>query len=51
MEPTYSRTGVRVITVCFGCTNTELLGSKADVFDDENKDIMFKAIAGTHLQR
>ncbi|KAL0893667.1 hypothetical protein ABMA27_013825 [Loxostege sticticalis] len=45
MEPTYSRTGVRVITLCFGCTDTSLLTTnKADTYDPELRQPFFDSL-------
>ncbi|KAL4714090.1 hypothetical protein ACJJTC_008444 [Scirpophaga incertulas] len=51
MEPTYSRTGVRVVTLCFGCTDTELLSTKAGVFDKEHEASLFDAISVAPMQK
>ncbi|XP_063822234.1 15-hydroxyprostaglandin dehydrogenase [NAD(+)]-like [Ostrinia nubilalis] len=45
MEPTYSRTGVRVVTLCFGCTDTSLLTTnKADSFDPDLRGSFFDGL-------
>ncbi|RVE54803.1 hypothetical protein evm_000570 [Chilo suppressalis] len=43
MEPTFSRTGVRVVTVCFGVTDTALVTfNGTETFDPEFKETMLE---------
>ncbi|CAH0406625.1 unnamed protein product [Chilo suppressalis] len=52
MEPTYSRSGVRVLTVCFGCTDTTLLqSSKFGVFEPEQLGVLIKYIKEAPMQK
>ncbi|CAG9783571.1 unnamed protein product [Diatraea saccharalis] len=52
MEPTYSRTGVRVLIICFGCTNTSLLHeSKYGVFDPEVLELLTEYFNNTIKQK
>ncbi|CAH0406626.1 unnamed protein product [Chilo suppressalis] len=52
MEPTYSRTGVRVLTVCFGCTDTTILHSnKFGVFEPDQLKLLTEHLKGAYTQK
>lgn len=52
MEPHYSRTGVRVITLCFGCTDTTLFDpSKMGAFDTETDVILQQSVKALPMQK
>ncbi|CAH0406627.1 unnamed protein product [Chilo suppressalis] len=52
MEPTYSRTGVRVLTVCFGFTDTTILHSnKFGLFEPEQKKFLMEHLKEARMQK
>ncbi|CAB3234592.1 unnamed protein product [Arctia plantaginis] len=52
MEPHYSRSGVRVLTLCFGCTDTSLFdSSKLGTIDKESHEQMMGSLSKLPFQK
>ncbi|XP_028030462.1 15-hydroxyprostaglandin dehydrogenase [NAD(+)]-like [Bombyx mandarina] len=52
MEPHYSHSGVRVLTLCFGCTDTTLFSSnKLGAFDKETEMLLEDSIGTLPMQK
>ncbi|CAH1646229.1 unnamed protein product [Spodoptera littoralis] len=50
-EPHCTRSGVRVLTICFGCTDTSLFSaSKMGGFDKETDELLFKSLGVLPMQ-
>ncbi|KAJ2952590.1 hypothetical protein O0L34_g6913 [Tuta absoluta] len=51
-QPHFSRTGVRVVTMCFGCTDTTLFSrAKMEAFDKDTDDMVMTALTQLPWQK
>ncbi|XP_047021018.1 15-hydroxyprostaglandin dehydrogenase [NAD(+)]-like isoform X1 [Helicoverpa zea] len=51
MEPHSTRSGVRVLTLCFGCTDTSLFSAnKMGAFDKETDELLFGSLGKLPIQ-
>uniref|UniRef100_A0A2A4KAA6 Uncharacterized protein n=1 Tax=Heliothis virescens TaxID=7102 RepID=A0A2A4KAA6_HELVI len=52
MEPHSTRSGVRVLTLCFGCTDTSLFSAnKMGAFDKETDELLFSSLGSLPMQK